>query len=97
MPDSTDDKGNVYISDDVFNNREIQSRNDRKVYIYDHIMYNCPEYKPAPKKVEPAGHYEKHDSWATEYIFVPSVEPSGIPNSFVVTEDEAKGIIRNKK
>ena len=96
LPDSTDDKGNYYIANEMSNNREIQPRNGRDVTIYDHIKFNCPEYKPAPKKVEPVGHYEKHDNYVTEYFFVPSAEPSGIPGSLVVTENEAKGMPEKK-
>jgi carbonic anhydrase len=96
QPDSKDDSGNYYVADELSNYREIQPRNDRQVLIYDHIKFNCPEYKPAPKKVESLGHYEKHDNYVTDYIFVPSGEPSGIPGSLVVTENEAKGIPEHK-
>jgi carbonic anhydrase len=92
IPDVTYEKGNYYIANDMSNSREVQPRNGREVIIYDHIKFNCPEYKPAPKKVEPVGHYEKHDNYVTEYYFVPSTEPSGIPGSLVVTENEAKGV-----
>jgi hypothetical protein len=96
IPDVADEKGNYYISNDMSNSREVQPRNERQVIIYDHVKFNCPEYKPLPKKVEPVGHYEKHDNYVTEFFFVPSTDPSGIPGSLVVTEGEAKGIFEKR-
>jgi hypothetical protein len=74
------------------NNRETQLRNGRTVYIYDHVRFGCAEFKSRPKKVTPAGHYEKRLAPTTKYIFVGGEKPSGIPGAFVVSEEEAKGI-----
>ena len=37
------------------------------------------------------GHYEKREINTTRYVFVTGENPSGIPDSFVVSESEAKG------
>ncbi len=78
------------------NAREVQPLNGRKVFLFDHRAYGCVEYKPKKRHISPAGHYEKVERDATEYIFVNGNSPSGLPGSFVVSEDEAKGSDNSK-
>jgi hypothetical protein len=35
------------------------------------------------------GHFEKFIKTVTEYVYVPGERPSGVPNAFVVSENEA--------
>jgi hypothetical protein len=42
------------------------------------------------------GHYEKVDKNVQKYFYVESDKPSGLPNSFVISEKEAKAV-RDKK
>jgi carbonic anhydrase len=95
IPDSTDDNGNVVASQSVTeNNRATQPLNDRHVTIYDHVKFHCPDYQnKKSSNVLPAGHYEKAITTVTDYIYVNGKKPSGLPDSYVVTENEAKGIL----
>lgn len=93
-PDMEDpDTGEVIESDDedIKNNRMLQPLNGRSVYIYDHIKFNCPEFKKKTHNIKPQGHYEKKIIQTMQYIYVPGSQPSKIPNSFVVTKKEALG------
>ncbi len=92
-PDMMSDKGDFIPSNDEAkeNYREIQPLNGRSVFIFDHVKFNCPEFKKT-KKITPKGHYEKRQIDVNQYIFVTGQEPSGISNSFVVSENEAKGL-----
>ena len=72
------------------NIREIQPLNGRKVFFYDASM--CKPKAYVPTNVKETGHFEKIKRNITQYFFVNGEDPSGIPNSFVVTENEAKGI-----
>jgi carbonic anhydrase len=92
-PDMMTDKGDYIMSsdEDKENYRAIQPLNGRIVYIFDHIKFNCPEFKKA-RPIQPKGHYEKRQIDVTQYIYVNGEQPSGIPNSFVVPENEAKGV-----
>jgi carbonic anhydrase len=95
IPDQEDDKGNVFISDiNPENYRGTQPLNGRAVFHYDHTKYNCPEFvkkkKDSPLFAED-GHYEKRPKTITDYFFVSGDAPSGIANSFVVSEEEARG------
>lgn len=72
------------------NNRDVQPLNGRIVSIYNHWKFGCGEIKKP--KVESKGHYEKRLVDVPHYIFVNTDEPSGIPNSIVVSPEEAKGI-----
>jgi carbonic anhydrase len=98
-PDRIDEHGNLVVDSGPTpeNYRATQPSRDREVFIYDHNKYDCPVYARKPKKVQPAGHYEKRLKDATNYIYVNSAEPSGIPGAFVVTEAEAKGLEEAKK
>jgi carbonic anhydrase len=91
VPDMEDDKGNYYSSaDETANNRDTQPVNDRSVFFFDHKKYCGPEVVEA-KPAKPSGHYEKVKRRVTDYIYVNSNTPSGLPNSFIVPENEAKG------
>jgi carbonic anhydrase len=92
-PDMLNEKGDYIMSsdEDKDNYRATQPLNGRTVYIFDHIKFNCPEFKKA-RPVQPKGHYEKRQIDVTQYIYVNGNDPSGIPNSFVVPENEAKGV-----
>lgn len=80
--------------DDIQNIRETQPLNGRTVFFYDASNCKTPSYfVPEPKKT---GHYEKIPKKVTEFFYVNGDEPSGIPDSFVVSENEAKGIEEKK-
>lgn len=90
IPDLVDQKGNVIVTDWVpQSNRNIQPLNGRPVFYYDHIKYCGPD--PINPKPKPAGHYEKVVQKATSYFYVNGEKPSGLPGSFVVSENEASG------
>ena len=96
VPDMQNEKtGDIVLNnEEVNNNRETQPLNDRPVFFYDHKKYcgDSEALKPAKKVVKADGHYEKVKKQITEFFYVTSSEPSGLPNSFVVSEQEAKGI-----
>jgi carbonic anhydrase len=96
---NANDATDVIINDEgkIENTRETQPLNGRKVYLYNHRAYGCADYVPKKRKIQPAGHYEKVERDATEYIFVNGNAPSGLPGSFIVSEAEAKGAEINKK
>lgn len=89
VPDLMDERGNVIVSDWVPKSaRKTQPLNGRPVFHFDHEKF-CPS---APKKTkEIVGHYEKIKKAITNYFYVGGNDPSGIPNSYVVSEDEALG------
>jgi len=93
-PDSIDEKGNIVLDRNASteNNRDVQALNNREVFIYDHRKYDCPTFAKTKKVIEPSGHYEKKIKEVTQYIYVNSATPSGIPGALVVSEQEAKGI-----
>lgn len=87
VPDLTDNRGNIIVSDwNPATSRKTQQINGRP--IFHHIPQECG--RPKPKKVNP-GHYEKIRKSMTSYFYVNNATPSGLPNAFVVSEDEAKG------
>lgn len=98
VPDKIDEKGNVKIdkSSTTENYREVQALNNREVFIYDHKKYDCPTFAKRKVHIEPSGHYEKKIKEVTQYIYVNSGSPSGIPGALVVSEQEAKGIKENE-
>lgn len=89
VPDLMDERGNVIVSDWVPKSaRKTQPLNGRPVFHFDHEKF-CP---PMPKKTpEVVGHYEKVRKTITNYVYVSGNEPSGLPNTYVVSEDEALG------
>lgn len=89
IPDLMDGKGNVIISDWINKSaRKIQPRNGRPVFHYDFTKF-CAPHPPKPKEDE--GHYEKIRKAIVNYFYVNGNEPSGLPNAYVVSEDEATG------
>ena len=90
LPDFKDEKGNIISnSSEPTNNRVTQPRNDRPVFHWNHKKY-CSE--PIQKsEIKPTGHYEKVPRKVTEYFFVNGEKPSGLPDSYVVSETEALG------
>ncbi len=81
------------------NYREIQSLNGRKIQFFDKTE-SC-DY--IAKVVIDAGyekaasHYERVKTDATRYIFVEDNKPSGLRESFVVSEKEARNLKESKK
>ncbi len=81
---------------DIHNARDTQPLNDRVVYYYDAGNCITSKYEP-PSQSSQDGHYEKVKKKVTEYFYVNGSEPSGLPDSFIVSENEAKGIKEDKK
>jgi carbonic anhydrase len=80
----------------VENYRNIQDLNNRRVFHYDHNKY-YREFTQIKNEVkEKEYHYEKILTEASEYIFVPGKNPSGIPGSFLIDKKEAYGTEDNK-
>ena len=78
----------------LWSNRSTQKLNNRPIYYYDHLK-NCgadtnPELNIESNDSNNTGHYEKIPRDITKYFYVNSKDPSGIPNSQVITEEEAK-------
>lgn len=95
-PDQEDANGNLIITENASadNYRNAQLLNGRTVFYYDSNEYGSPEFilkKSKPASEVKTGHYEKREKTITEYMFVNGESPSGLPNSFVVPEEEAKG------
>jgi len=87
IPDLMDNRGNVIVSDWRRETaRKTQPINGRP--IFHHIPQRCG---PPKKAKGPEGHYEKIRKAITSYFYVNNEIPSGMPNAFVVSEDEAKG------
>ena len=94
MSAETNEKGeimSVQVDQENENNREIQETNGRNVYLFDHILNGCISYRPPKTTIKRAGHYEKIQRSADEFIQVSGNKPSGIPGSFLVSEQEALG------
>ncbi len=98
LPDMKDEvSGNIVINDSepATNYRDTQPLNDRSVFHFDHKKFCGSSIDEAVNQgkriIRPNGHYEKLKKKATEYFYVTGTDPSGIPNSFVVDEKEAKG------
>jgi carbonic anhydrase len=97
MPDMIDDKGNAYLNNDKNENyRLTQPLNDRPVFYYDSEKYCGKKPAPLEAEVKHQGHYEKVPIKVTEYYFVAGHQPSGLPGSFVVDENEAKNLHTSK-
>lgn len=68
--------------------RNTQNIYDRKVYFYDK-KHDCENpYKDDADGFK--GHWEKVDKKVDRYFYIGGANPSGIPNSFVVSKDEAE-------
>lgn len=94
VPDMMAQNGNMVISDFMpISRRGIQEINGRPIFHYDHIKQCGPD---PILKVPELGHYEKVQQISTNYFFVNNEKPSGIPNAYVVSKDEAENIPANK-
>jgi len=90
IPDLMAPNGNVIVSDWIaISRREIQPLNGRPVFHYDHVKQCGPDREIKPVE---EGHYEKIQKAMTKYFYVPDEKPSGIPNAFVVSKEEATGV-----
>lgn len=86
----TGDISNIAISRKLPNsNRQIQKTNGRPVYFYDHTLYCLNEIEE--NQPVRTGHYEKLPRTAVKYVYVTGQNPSGVPGSYVVSDEEAKG------
>lgn len=74
---------------EISNIRDVQPLNGRSVFFYD--ASNCKTKNSVVPEKKPTGHYEKVHKKSTEYFFVNSKDPSWLPDSYVVSESEAKG------
>jgi carbonic anhydrase len=93
IPDYKDSYGNILINKEkAENNRATQPLNGRSVFYYDNVKYCGPEPEKTVRINKVEGHFEKVSNKITQYIYVNSDSPSGMPNSFVVDENEAKGL-----
>jgi len=91
VPDQINEKGDIKVSDWIaMSNRNVQPINGRPVFYFNHESICGPD---KPKKNEDdLGHYERIKKMSTKYFFVGGTTASGIPNSFVVSKNEAFGI-----
>jgi len=90
IPDLLNQSGDVIVSNWVpQSNRRLQDLNGRPVFHYDHEKYCGPD--PVLEPPKPQGHYEKVVKAATKFFYVNGPTPSGLPNAFVVSENEAMG------
>ena len=88
IPDMMDQRGNVIVNDWKRETaRKTQKKNGRPVFHYSH-KGKC--FHPDIPKPDP-GHYEKIRKAFTSYFYVNNAVPSGLPNAYVVSENEAKG------
>lgn len=87
-PDLKDKYGNFYNNNDpdVSSNRSTQPINGRPIF---HYEGHCVD---KVQKIKKSGHYEKVIDKATQYFYVNSKEPSGLPGAFVVSKKEAYGL-----
>ena len=91
IPDMMDNRGNIIISDSINDTfRDVQPLNGRPVFWFDHTK-TCGPKPPSPVDTSDSGHYEKLRKAFTSYFYVNNDSPSGLPNAYVVSEDEAKG------
>jgi len=90
MPDIRDSKGNITINMDVpNNNRQIQPRNGRNVFIYE--KEPCFDLHKPHHHSKLNGHYEKAVKHTNNYYYVNNDKPSGMPGALVVSKEEALG------
>ena len=87
-PDLKDNNGNIFTDSNEYNSsRKVQDRNKRPCWFYD-CGDNCKEENKPEVEV---GHYEKILKSTVNYFYVNGQNPSGVPNSFVVSDEEANG------
>lgn len=103
MPDMKRDDSNgqsTTIRDNsvVENYRNIQDRNHRRVFYFDHKRYMSPNLDVQNESSRQEGnHYERVKRNVYYHIFVPGMHPSGIPGSYLESKDEALGIKKEEK
>lgn len=86
IPDLEDQKGNIIVSNmRPETSRKTQELNGRPVF--HHNPYDC---SPPTKPKKTYGHYEKVRKALTSYFYVNNDKPSGLPNAYVVSKEEAK-------
>ena len=74
------------------NNHFIYNDPDNEIVLPQDIKYYnspCGCVKIPIPRPKPKGHYEKKIIQTEQYIWVPSDKPSGLPGSFVVSDEEA--------
>lgn len=76
------------------NYRNVQDKNLRNVFYFDHKKY-CDPILESFNKPKGVIHYEKIPKKIITHIFVPGSKPSGIPGSFVESKKEAYGFANN--
>jgi len=95
ISDQVDRRGRIIEAPkDLSNIRGPQALHGRPVFWYDKSA-DCPVYnnKFGGNKKHEEGHYEKRKNVMKSYIHVDSDKPSGLPNAFVVTDNEAEGFL----
>ena len=100
VPDQINEKGQITVSDIIpISNRGLQPINGRPVFHYDHEKNCGPDKKKNNNGDDDnlVGHYERIKSIKTNYFFVPGDKASGVPNSYVVSKNEAMGVRDNAK
>ena len=91
IPDMMDNRGNIIVSNSINDTyRNVQPLNGRPVFWFDHTK-TCGPAPPVVSTDNSSGHYEKVRKAFTSYFYVSNDSPSGLPNAWVVSEDEAKG------
>ncbi len=95
IPDLQTETGSIIVNDTsiLYSSREVNKLNGRSVFFYDSKLNGCPTFKRLRRGGDRNvhGHYEKRKGTVEQYFFVEGDKPSGMPGSYVVTEQEAKG------
>jgi carbonic anhydrase len=97
IPDQINENGDITVSDWIpMSNRNIQPINGRPVFHFNHESVCGPD-KPKNSNSDSFGgdgngHFERVKKINDKYFFVPGKLASGVPNSFVVSKNEAFGI-----
>lgn len=88
----SDGKGNFFISKgSIANYRETQNLNGRPVFFFD-CEKHCPQEQQQTPQEKAEGHYEKIIKKSSQYFYVENEKPSGVPDSFVVGQDEIQSL-----
>lgn len=85
--DENDEDHQCFLKKSIIdgNYRELQNLNSREVHFFDKGR-RCFHQSPFNKRKK--GHYEKVSRTLNEYLWVHDDKPTGLPNSFVVPEEE---------
>ena len=92
FPDLESQHGEVFSQENsiMYSNRSIQNLNGRSVFHYN-SKFGCLTKRMKTGYVGTTkGHYERKTTKAEKFFYVEGDQPSGMPNAFVVTEDEAR-------